>query len=147
MKSNWNNNKAKKLINDYKSKGINKDLALRIYTSQLLGKNSEMVLHGGGNTSVKSTIKNLKNNQNVIFVKGSGKDMANIDSDGFPALEINNLNKLKKYNKKIICYMGINRQHLDTKTIQKLIKNYKLNLIEIKKSNLFPVDVYVVKNK
>ena len=43
--------------------------------------------------------------------------------------------------------MGINRQHLDSKTIQKLIKNYKLYLIEIKKSNLFPVDVYVFKNK
>ncbi len=109
MKSNWNNNKAKKLINDYKSKGINKDLALRIYTSQLLGKNSEMVLHGGGNTSVKSTIKNLKNNQDVIFVKGSGKDMANIDSDGFAALEINNLNKLKKYSK-IDDYSMINFQ-------------------------------------
>ena len=57
------------------------------------------------------------------------------------------LNKLKNYNKKIICYMGINRQHLDTKAIQKLIKNYKLNLIEMKKSNLFPVNVYIVKNK
>jgi len=57
------------------------------------------------------------------------------------------LKKLKKYNKRIICYMGINRQHLDTKTIEQLIKKNKLNLIEVKKSHLFPVNVYVIKNK
>lgn len=44
MKTLWKNNEAKKLSND--------PLKLRIYTSRLLGRESDLVLHGGGNTSV-----------------------------------------------------------------------------------------------
>ena len=57
MKNNWNNNEAKNFVKLYKQKNISKDLALRVYTTQLLGKNSELVLHGGGNTSLKTTAK------------------------------------------------------------------------------------------
>ena len=59
MKNNWNNNEAKNFVKLYKQKNISKDLALRIYTTQLLGINSELVLHGGGNTSLKTTTKNI----------------------------------------------------------------------------------------
>ena len=34
-------------------------LQLRVYTSRLLGQNSDLVLHGGGNTSVKIQQTNL----------------------------------------------------------------------------------------
>ena len=52
MKNNWSNSEAKKYINKYKMLGHSRDMALRVYTTRLLGRNSELVLHGGGNTSV-----------------------------------------------------------------------------------------------
>ena len=59
MKNNWNQNEANNFIKLYKQKNISKDLALRVYTTQLLGKNNKLVLHGGGNTSLKTTAKNI----------------------------------------------------------------------------------------
>ena len=59
MKNNWSNNESRKYINKYKKLGHSKDMALRVYTSRLLGRNSELVLHGGGNTSVKTIIKDI----------------------------------------------------------------------------------------
>ena len=60
MKNLWKDEEAKKYIHDFSLKKINKDLALRIYTTHLLGNNSELVLHGGGNTSVKSNEKDIQ---------------------------------------------------------------------------------------
>ena len=57
MINDWLNLEAKKYINKYKKLGHSKDMALRVYTTRLLGRNSELVLHGGGNTSVKTSIK------------------------------------------------------------------------------------------
>ena len=57
MKNNWSNSGAKKYIRKYKNLGYSKDLALRVYTTRLLGRNNELVLHGGGNTSVKTILK------------------------------------------------------------------------------------------
>ena len=57
MKNEWKESLAKKYIKEYKSKKVSKDLALRIYSTHLLGNNPELVLHGGGNTSVKSIKK------------------------------------------------------------------------------------------
>ena len=79
MKNNWNNNEAKNFVKLYKQKNISKDLALRVYTTQLLGKNSELVLHGGGNTSLKTTAKNIFGEKiDVMHVKGSGWDMGQL---------------------------------------------------------------------
>ena len=70
-------------------------MALRVYTTRLLGRNSELVLHGGGNTSVKTTIKDLDGkNYDVLCVKGSGWDMAEIEPEGLPAVRLNELIKL-----------------------------------------------------
>ena len=92
MKSLWNDKTAQKYVRDYKKKKINKDLALRIYTTHLLGKNPKLVLHGGGNSSVKSVGKNLyKKDVNLIYVKGSGWDMSNLNELGMPGLELNPL--------------------------------------------------------
>jgi len=60
------------------------DLALRVYTSQLLGRSDELVLHGGGNTSLKS----IEDNKDVLYVKGSGWDLVSIQEQGFPAVEL-----------------------------------------------------------
>ena len=51
MKNNWSENEATKYINKYKKLGHSEDMALRVYTTRLLGRNPELVLHGGGNTS------------------------------------------------------------------------------------------------
>ncbi len=77
MKNNWSKKIAKKYIKKYKKLGFSKDLALRVYTTRLLGRNKELVLHGGGNTSVKTSIKDIDGKKyNVLCVKGSGWDMA-----------------------------------------------------------------------
>ena len=52
MKNNWSNLEARQYIKKYKKLGHSSDMALRVYTTRLLGRNSELVLHGGGNTSV-----------------------------------------------------------------------------------------------
>ncbi|MBW2178889.1 MAG: bifunctional aldolase/short-chain dehydrogenase [Deltaproteobacteria bacterium] len=71
-------------------------LALRIYTSRLIGANSDLVLHGGGNTSVKLMSKNiLGEKKDVIFVKGSGMDLSTIGPDGFVGLNMEPLRRLR----------------------------------------------------
>ncbi len=66
----------------------------------MLGRNKELVLHGGGNTSVKTSIKDIDGKKyNVLCVKGSGWDMADIEPAGLPAVKLNPLlsMKTKKY--------------------------------------------------
>ena len=100
MKNKWSNSEAKKYINKYKKLGHSKDMALRVYTTRLLGRNSELVLHGGGNTSVKTKIKDIDGkNYEVLCVKGSGWDMAEIEPEGLPAVKLQPLLALR--NKKI----------------------------------------------
>ena len=65
------------------------DLALRIYTSRLLGRDPALVLHGGGNTSVKTTAREPTGDDvGVLYVKGSGWDLAGIEPRGFPACRL-----------------------------------------------------------
>ena len=85
MDSLWSDVDADRMIAHYAAQGINEDLALRVYTTQLLGGNPELVLHGGGNTSVKST---ADGDVPVLCVKGSGWDMASIEPPGLPAVTL-----------------------------------------------------------
>ena len=69
MKNNWSEKIAKKYIKRYKKLGFSADLALRVYTTRLLGRNKELVLHGGGNTSVKTIIKDIDGkNYKVLLI-------------------------------------------------------------------------------
>ena len=68
MKNDWSKNEAKKFVKEYKKLGFSKDIALRVYTSRLLGKNKELVLHGGGNTSVKHESKILMEKNTKFYV-------------------------------------------------------------------------------
>ena len=96
MKNNWSNSEAKKYIKKYKKLGHSEDMALRVYTTRLLGRNPELVLHGGGNTSVKSTYKDIDGKKyDVLCVKGSGWDMAEIEPAGLPAVKLDPLLSLK----------------------------------------------------
>ena len=51
------------------------DLELRVYTSRLLGRNEDLVLHGGGNTSVKATERNIFGEDEEILKDGDGASM------------------------------------------------------------------------
>ena len=59
MQSRWSDADAKDFVTRYAAKGVNDDLALRTYTTRLLGSDPRLVLHGGGNTSVKTTVKDM----------------------------------------------------------------------------------------
>ena len=96
-KNNWSNAAAKNYISKYSALGISEDLALRTFSARLLGSDPELVLHGGGNTSVKSTSRDILGNEiNVLHVKGSGWDLATIEPEGHPAVKLNPLIKLKE---------------------------------------------------
>jgi len=71
------------------------DLALRVYTSRLLGQDTSLVLHGGGNTSVKVTETNLVGEaEEILYVKGSGWDLETIEEAGFAPVRMAHLLKL-----------------------------------------------------
>ena len=96
MQSRWSDNEANALTTQYARQGIGVDLALRVYTSRLLGQDSRLVLHGGGNTSVKTRAHDLSGDEtDVLCVKGSGWDMGNIEPPGLPAVRMAPLLKLR----------------------------------------------------
>ena len=100
MQSKWSDADAKKFAADYAPKGVNEDLAVRTYTTRLLGSDPKMVLHGGGNTSVKTVVKDqLGEDVDVICIKGSGWDMGVIEPAGLPAVRLEPLRKLRKLDK------------------------------------------------
>ena len=95
MKNLWNDAEAEKLVEHY-AKGVGRDLALRVYTTRLLGGDPRLVLHGGGNTSVKSRAVDLVGDEwDVLCVKGSGWDMGVIEPQGLPAVKLGALLKAR----------------------------------------------------
>ena len=81
MKSLWSDEIAATYSDD--------DLAMRVYTSRLLGSNEDLVMHGGGNTSVKAMTRDFFGNElEVLYVKGSGWDLKTIEKPGFPAIKL-----------------------------------------------------------
>ncbi|HKX64801.1 MAG TPA: bifunctional aldolase/short-chain dehydrogenase [Rhizomicrobium sp.] len=100
MQSGWSDKDAQDFIARYAPKGVNEDLAVRTYTTRLLGSDPKMVLHGGGNTSVKTTVKDqLGEDVEVICIKGSGWDMGVIEPAGLPAVRLEPLRKLRKLDR------------------------------------------------
>jgi rhamnose utilization protein RhaD (predicted bifunctional aldolase and dehydrogenase)/NAD(P)-dependent dehydrogenase (short-subunit alcohol dehydrogenase family) len=96
MKSAWIDAEAQAMVERYARDGVGTDLALRVYTTRLLGRDPKLVLHGGGNTSVKTTIPDLLGEAtDVICIKGSGADMADIEPGGLPAVRLDRLRKLR----------------------------------------------------
>ena len=97
MKSAWVEKDAQAALEKYTAAGLPADLALRVYTTRLLGRDPKLVLHGGGNTSVKTRMKDLHGEEtDVLCVKGSGWDMGVIEPAGLPAVRLENLKKLRK---------------------------------------------------
>ncbi|MGB2167396.1 MAG: class II aldolase/adducin family protein, partial [Candidatus Puniceispirillales bacterium] len=93
----WVDGDANAYIERHAQKGINAELALRVYTSQLIGSDPDLVMHGGGNTSCKTTMPDLfGNDTRVLCVKGSGWDLATIEAPGLPAVRLDPLLELRQ---------------------------------------------------
>ncbi len=95
MQNLWSDSDAKAAIAKHAATGIGEDLALRVYTTRLLGGEPRLVLHGGGNTSVKTKVADITGQSvEVLCVKGSGWDMGTIEAPGLPAVRLEPLREL-----------------------------------------------------
>src|ERR1700690_301507 len=100
MRSAWSDRDSKDAVDHYGKAGINADLALRVYSTRLLGRDPKLVLHGGGNTSVKTTTFDLVGKQvAVLQVKGSGCDMGAIEPAGMPSVRLDALHLMRARDK------------------------------------------------
>ncbi len=96
MKSGWVDADAELLVAKAAKNGIDRDFALRLYTTRLLGRERKLVLHGGGNTSLKTRRRDLLGEEvEVLCIKASGADMASIGPDGLPAVRLAPLRRLR----------------------------------------------------
>ena len=98
MENKWNDSDAKAAIEKYSD--VADDIALRVYTSRLIGADPSLVLHGGGNTSVKSRPRNKVNEEvDVLYVKGSGWDLDTLEPPGLPGVLLDHLQKLRSLDR------------------------------------------------
>jgi len=98
MKSKWSEAEFATIVGAYEEAGISRDIAIRTYTTRLLGSEPKLVLHGGGNTSVKTTLIDHDGSAvEVLCVKGSGWDMGKIEPAGLPALHLEPLKAMVNY--------------------------------------------------
>src|SRR5438132_3347495 len=96
MESRWSDREAAAFVERLAPRW-GEDLALRVYTSRLIGKDPDLVMHGGGNTSVKIVHRTLLGDEvEALCVKGSGWDLDSIEPPGFPALDLAWLRRLRK---------------------------------------------------
>jgi len=87
MKNLWDDHEASRYIDD--------PLELRAYTSRLIGQDEDLVLHGGGNTSVKAvTTDFFGDSREVLYVKGSGWDLGDIEAAGFAPVKLDVLKRM-----------------------------------------------------
>jgi rhamnose utilization protein RhaD (predicted bifunctional aldolase and dehydrogenase)/NAD(P)-dependent dehydrogenase (short-subunit alcohol dehydrogenase family) len=98
MKSGWVDRDAEAMVADGAKAGIDPDLSLRLYTTRLLGRDPKLVLHGGGNTSLKTRLRDrLGAEVEVLRIKASGADMAAIEPASFPALRLEPMRRLRAH--------------------------------------------------
>jgi rhamnose utilization protein RhaD (predicted bifunctional aldolase and dehydrogenase)/NAD(P)-dependent dehydrogenase (short-subunit alcohol dehydrogenase family) len=96
MKSGWVERDAETIAAQAAKAGVSRDFALRIYTTRLLGRDPKLVLHGGGNTSLKETMRDhFGEETEVLRIKATGADMASIEVAGMPAVRLASLRKLR----------------------------------------------------
>ena len=95
MESRWSDEEAQ--VYRERFPAVDEELALRVYTSHLIGSEPELVLHGGGNTSLKSRARDLYGNEtDVLFIKQSGCNLAAIEPAQFPAVSLDSLRRLRE---------------------------------------------------
>jgi len=95
MQSRWSDREAAEFVERLAPKW-GEELALRVYTSRLIGRDPDLVMHGGGNTSLKGRVKTLVGDDvEALFVKGSGWDLDSIEPPGLPAVDLAHLRRLR----------------------------------------------------
>ena len=95
MRDRWSDEEAAKAVEVW-GKPFGEAVALRVYTSRLIGADGALVLHGGGNTSVKHEVVDLLGEVvPALFVKGSGWDLAHIEPAGLPAVDLRFLRRMR----------------------------------------------------
>src|ERR1043165_4688206 len=95
MQSRWADREAAEFVERLAPKW-GEELALRVYTSRLIGRDPDLVMHGGGNTSLKGTVTTLVGDDvEALFVKGSGWDLDAIEPPGLPAVDLGHLRRLR----------------------------------------------------
>jgi rhamnulose-1-phosphate aldolase/alcohol dehydrogenase len=102
MESRWSDSEAEALKRRLESQypDCGEALALRVYTSRLIGAEPDLVLHGGGNTSLKSATRDLYGEEvEVLHVKRSGWNLASIEPPDFPAVRLHPLRRLRGLDK------------------------------------------------
>jgi rhamnose utilization protein RhaD (predicted bifunctional aldolase and dehydrogenase)/NAD(P)-dependent dehydrogenase (short-subunit alcohol dehydrogenase family) len=99
MQNLWSDDDARAYVARYAARGVGEDLALRVYSSRLLGADPRLVQHGGGNTSLKTTVNDMVGRPvEVLCVKGSGWDLGDIEPEGLPAVRMEALLALRQLN-------------------------------------------------
>ena len=95
MKSQWSDEEASRLVAQYAPRW-GEDLALRTYSSRLVGAEESLVLHGGGNTSVKGYATNVLGERvPALYVKASGYNLVDIEPEGHSAVDLEFLKRLR----------------------------------------------------
>ncbi|MEN8257272.1 MAG: bifunctional aldolase/short-chain dehydrogenase [Thermodesulfobacteriota bacterium] len=119
MENRYNPKEAQDFIDRYPD--FPPEMGLRVYTSRLIGQEEDLVLHGGGNTSAKARMANiLGEEQQVIFVKGSGWDLGDMEPAGLPGLQLAPLCKLRA---------------LDALTDEEMVNQFRTNLVDASSPN------------
>ncbi|MBL1421881.1 MAG: bifunctional aldolase/short-chain dehydrogenase [Alphaproteobacteria bacterium] len=117
----WNTKIAEQFLTEAGEDSADQQLALRVYTSQLLGQNPDLVMHGGGNTSVKVDRTDIFGNSiKVLHVKGSGWDLETIQAPGLPAVNMAPLANLR---------------NLETLSDEDMVNIQRSNLLDSKSPN------------
>jgi rhamnose utilization protein RhaD (predicted bifunctional aldolase and dehydrogenase)/NAD(P)-dependent dehydrogenase (short-subunit alcohol dehydrogenase family) len=99
MQNRWSDDEAAQFIKKY-AKKWGEDLAIGLYVASLIGAEGKLVLHGGGNSSVKTVCTNLfEEAKHAIYVKASGFDMAFIAPNGYTGLDLESLKRLRTLSK------------------------------------------------
>ncbi len=95
MENRWSDDKAAQFVAKY-GEHCGQDLAVGLYVASLIGAESKLVLHGGGNSSVKTTHRNLWGELvPAVYVKASGYNLAHIEPNGYTGLDLNYLKRLR----------------------------------------------------
>ncbi len=96
MKNLWSDEDAQAWVSRCADFGVDEDMALRLYTARLLGGEAALVLHGGGNVSLKARITDqMGDDLTVMYIKGSGQDMARLEAADLPAVRLQPLRRLR----------------------------------------------------
>ncbi len=119
--NNWSNSEALDFQKSAGTDEADRQLAVRVYSSRLLGQNPDLLMHGGGNTSVKVERSDLfGQTRDVLHVKGSGWDLDSIEAPGLPGVWLEPLRDLRR---------------LDALSDEDMVNNLRCNLLDSQSPN------------